>query len=246
MPIFLSQADLYRVLQRELPEDVYADGAPSAFFSTADMNAVAKPLATAYENLERIYDNYFPQYADENVGDWEVTVFGFVSDGDLTLQQRRDRVIAKLRNRPGITRDDIFRAVTATIPELAPTGFDIIVWGCSLGGWTLDVSELGYDTYLNGYPRTAAVGPQLCDLTPGDFGVTEAQWIEMQTEAYTYEIRIAELELTEAQLQALDTVLTAAEPARSTHVITQAADYLSTEDGDTLVTEDGDPIEIDL
>lgn len=245
MPVFLTQEDLYRLLQRELPEDVYADGAPSAFFSTADMNAVAKTLGSAYTNLERIYDNYFPQYADERIGDWEVTVFGFVSDDAFTLEERRDRVVAKLRNRPGITKDDVFRAVTGMFPSLAPSGVEILPWGCADGGWTLNVSELGYDTYLNGWPRVAAVGPDLCDLPASAFGLTDAQWAEMQAEAYTYEVRLA-VPVTGASLTALDQLLTAVEPARSTHVITQPADYLATEDGDILITEDGDEIEIDL
>lgn len=223
MPLFLTRQEIYRILQRELPDDCYADGAPSAFFTTADMASVAKTIATAYSNLERIYVNYFPQTADEKIGDWEVEVFGFVSDAVLTLQERRDRVVQKLLNRPGITKADMERAVTGEIPSLGPSGFEIIEWGCGCcgeGAWILDESELDVSTFLNGQNLVDAVGPGLCDASPADYGKTPAEWAEMQEEAYTFEVRIFNRVLTAAERASLDARLTAAEPARSTHVIT--------------------------
>lgn len=224
MPKFLSQQEVYRILQRELPEEVYADGAPADFFTTADMAAIAKTIETAYSNLERVYENYFPQTADEKIGDWEVEVFGQVSDDSLTLQQRRDRVIAKLLNRPGITPDDIRRAITGALPELAPTGFELIEWGCEGGVWILDVSLLDVDTYLGGPSPSRAYGPDICDEDPAEFGITPAEWAIMQSQAYTYEVVILPgYTLDAAGMTLLDRILTAAEPARSTHVITNEA-----------------------
>ncbi len=235
MPIFLSQEQLYRLLERELPEDTYIDGAPSAGFSTADMNAVAFVGAAAYSNLQRIYDNYFPQYADERIGDWEITVFDQLSDSTLTLQDRRDRVVNKLRARPGITKQDMLNAVTATFPFLAPSGAEIIEWGCTDGGWLISESQLGISTFLNGSNGVEVVNgsEDLCDDNPAAHGLTPEEWAIAQQEAYTFEVRIFNYTLSADQYALLDKVMTAAEPARSTHVITSGLTDADRVNGDT-------------
>lgn len=233
MPVFLTQAQIYRLLQRELPEDVYADGAPSAFFTTADNWAFSHVVATAYTNQHRIYENYFPQTADERIGDWEITAFNQLSPAGDTLPVRRARVVAKMRARPGITKADMLRAVTATFPFLAPSGAEIIEWGCSTGGWVLNESQLGIETFLNGAMLVNAVGPGLCDADPADFGLTPEEWAIAQEEAYTFEVRVFDYVFNATELAKLNAVLTAAEPARSTHVITDDLTGADRTDGDT-------------
>ena len=86
MAKFLSRDEVYRLLQRELPEGVYPDGAPSSYYSTADIDSVASVASTGYANLQRIYDNYWPQSADEFLSTWEITVFAKNLSASLTLQ----------------------------------------------------------------------------------------------------------------------------------------------------------------
>lgn len=230
MPKFLSKDELYRVLQRESPEDVLADGPPSAFFTTADNYSFAKCVETSYDNLSLIYDNYFPQYAEDKLDDWEITVFGKVSAG-LTTSQRQDRILTKLRSRRGVSKSDIVAAVQTVI------GSDKLVevagWGDKNGGWMIGESQLGVTTYLNGYRMVDAVGPDLCDLGPSDFGLTSEDWAGMQEQAYTYSVLIYGYTPTTDELAELETVLSASELARDQHFIYSGLDPADMISGDT-------------
>lgn len=217
MPDFLDRQRLYRALQRELPEDVYPDGAPSGFYSTADMDSVADCAATGYANLERVYENYFPQDADERIDAWEVKAFGYNLPASLTLQERRDRVVAKLRARNGISKPDIVDVVKSIIGT--DKTVEIREWGCADGGWMLDISQLDIETILNGQNLVDATGALLCEGPPSAYGKTDAEWAEMQEEAYTYDVLIYGYTLSAAERRTLDETLDAAEPARSTHHI---------------------------
>lgn len=247
MAIFLSRDQIYRMLQRELPEKVYPDGAPSAFFSTADNSSIAGVISDSYSNLKNIYDNYWPQHAVERLPDWETMIFGFNLDASLSLTERRNRVLAKFRTRRGITKPDMEAVVRGVLGDSVL--FDIIEWGCSTGGWILDESQLDIETYLNGSNLVDATGPDLCGKVPSDFGLTQEEWEIAQEEAYTYEVLVYGHVLTAAEYAEIDRQLNIEEPARSRHIITDNLDpndllgsgssYV-TEDGDTLTTEDGD------
>jgi len=84
----------------------------------------------------------------------------------------------------------------------------------------LGESELGISTFLSGSNLGNATGPGLCDDDPANYGLTPAQWALAQQTAYTYEVRIFDITLTAVQRALLDATLSKAEPARSTHVIT--------------------------
>lgn len=217
MPKFLNRAELYRLIQRELPEGAYPDGTPSAYFATADSDAFADVSASAYGNLENIYENYWPQSAVERLTDHERTVFGKPLSAALSLSERRDRVIAKYRAKKGIRKQDMVTAVQAIIG----TDKDVraLNYNCGDGSWRIGISLLGVSTYLGAFNTLLATGPNLCSQGPEDFGLTEEEWEGMQRQAYTFEIQIYSYTLTAAELAAIDEVLTAAEPARSTHVI---------------------------
>lgn len=232
MPIFLNREQVYRLLQRELPVGVYPDGAPSAYFSTADMDSVAAVAATGYANLERIYENNWPMTADERIADWEVTAFGYRLAASLTLQERQDRVTEKIRSRKGLTITDMISVVKTIIgPDKL---VDIAEWGCSSGGWMIGVSQLGIETYLNGFPsRLTVTGPLICEADPATYGYTEAEWQQMRTEAYTYQVNIYDYTLTQAEYDAIDEALAIAEPARSGHVIVSGLDPNDMIDGDS-------------
>lgn len=219
MPKFLSQQEIYRLLQREMPEDVAPDGAPSAFYSTAEMDSVAKVLSTSYQNLSVIYSDNYPQTTSEDrIADWEIKVFGNVKPANLTLQERRDRVLAKLRLPRGLTKTDIEGVVRGVLGTAAD--FEIVEWGCEDGSWILDYSELGVGTILNGTAWTFGIAADLCSKSPSDYGLTADQWAEMQETAYTYEVKIFNQTLTADQYLELDRELLIWEPARSRHVIT--------------------------
>ncbi len=258
MAIFLDSTQLYRMLQRELPEGVYPDGAATGSYSAASIYSKASVMKEAYDNMELIYNNFFPLTAEEKQVDWEIKVFGTSLDGSLSLEDRRTKVATKLKNKPGITIQDIKDIVLFVIGS--DKLVEIAEWGCDSGSWEIGVSELGVTTILSG-SRTLEVtaftfpGEDLCDLTAADVGLTEDQWTAIKTAAYTYSVLIYGYEITDEEAAELEELLTINEPARCAHVITDglnpeemiAGPYdgfigLTTEDGDQLTTEDGDPL----
>lgn len=234
MAIFLDAQDAYRLMQRELPEGVYADGSPSAHYTTASVYAKAKTIETAYNNMNRIYQNMFPQSADEKIFDWEVKVFGKVQDSTLSLAERQNNLVLKLRSRPGINRAAIADIVVSVVgPDIL---FSIIDWNCGgapgqggEGAWLLGESQLGINTYING-ARMSDVTPFLfpdgdfCSTDHAPFGKTDQEWALMQEQAFTYEVIFYGYTLTADQRSKLDELLQIGEPARSQHYITDNAD----------------------
>lgn len=218
MPIFLTTDQIYRIIQRELPpENVYPDGPASAFFSTADSYATAKTIGDAYNSLSNIYDQYFPQYSTDRLADWEVLVLGKNLPETLTLQQRRDRVLAKIRSQKRATPTDMRALVYTIIDPSVPV--EIAEWGCGDAGWVLDVSQLEISTILNEFNNLNLVGPDLCTKDAVDFGLTAQEFADYQAQAYTYEVRIYGYTLTAQELIDLEEALNAGEPARSRHII---------------------------
>lgn len=218
MPIFLTTNQIYRIIQRELPpENVYPDGPASAFFSTADSYATAKTLGDAYSSLSNIYDQYFPQYSTDRLADWEVLVLGKNLPETLTLQQRRDRVLAKIRSQKRATPTDMRAIVYTIIDPSIPV--EIVEWGCGDAGWVLDVSQLEVSTILNEFNNLNLVGPNLCAKDAADFGLTEQEFLDYRAQAYTYEVRIYGYTLTAQETIDLEEALSAGEPARSKHLV---------------------------
>ena len=254
MPTFLSQEQIYRMLQRELPEGTYPDGPASAFYSTADSDATAKVIAGVYDNLSRIYENMWPETADEQLSDWEIKVFGRNLSASLTLAQRRALVIAKIRSQSGISKADISALVSTIIGS--DKIFEIIEWGFGDGAWVLGESQLGINTFLAGPSRFRATGPDLCSADPADYGMTSDDWLDMRSDAYTYEVRIYTATLSEEVYLALDVALSDSEPARSQHVISDGLDLdeiinpdefefsMGLEEGGQLGLEEGGVLEV--
>ena len=226
MAIFLDVQQVYRMFQRELPEGAYADGAPSAFFTTASIYSKSSLVEKAYDNMEVIFNNFFPQTANEKQSDWEFKVFGFTLDATLGLAVRRQRVIDKLRTKPGIARNDLLNVIRSVIGD--DKDIEIAAWGCEEGGWLIGESELGISTILSGaflnlvtpftYPNADLCGD------PAQFGISEEDWLAAREGAYTYSVLIYSYSLTANELKEVDRVLTDAEPARSTHVIFDGLD----------------------
>lgn len=239
MAKFLSRDQLYRLLQRELPEGVYPDGAPSAFFSTADMASIADVAATGYGNLERIYDNYFPQFTDEFIDKWVDKMFVGVSfDASVSLQDKRDRVIAKVRKQPQITLWEVLKIAASYVPSGT---YVQIVENCSpFGTWILGKSRLGKDTVLGYNHKFGDLGvptDEWCSFLAGLDGWKLGQSklgsttklakysflsiIEPQLKAYGYKLRIYDYQVTGTSFAQMIRNINEAEPARSVHIIQQ-------------------------
>ena len=228
MPLFLTDQQIYRIIQRELPEDVYPDGPPSGFFSTADSFATASVFAQAYTSASGIYDNYFPNYAQDAIAplpgqaDFEKLYLGVQLDASIPLQERRDRVIAKIRSLRRTTQADMLATVYSIIDTSIPV--EITPWGCGCDGWVLDVSLLDISTVLNEFNNLNLVGPDLCSKSAADFGLTQDEFARYQQEAYSYDVRIYGYTLTALERTELEAALNAAEPARSQHYILDGLD----------------------
>ena len=213
MPYFPTESDLFNILQIEAPEGVYPQGAPSAYFSTADNDSIASIVATAYQNAAVIYNNFWPQTLNvspangEKINDWEIKIFGSIQDTTQTLQVRINNILAKIRNKPAISLTYV-AAIVANILAVSGVAYDILEWGSDTGGWVLDFSQLEINTFLN--------PGRVFDLAFGSSG----DLADDQQTAYTYEIRIYGT-IPDVTYQLLDSTLTKIEPARSTHVITQ-------------------------
>lgn len=246
MAKFLTRSELYRLIQRELPEDVYPDsGTESTYFSTAESAAEAQIIANAYAKAKTAYDNYFPQLADADaIGQHEIARFGVISTG-LGLQARRDRVLAKMRALPSMSNPDLTALVRSFLPSpvtslpnssaittaIAANGLtpaqnqairiDLVRWNSYGNTWIIGVSLLGVDTILGGGMRAPAA-IDVCQYTAADFGITAAELLDMRRNSYTYEVRIYEdfvESITAQELADIETELTNAEPARSQHII---------------------------
>lgn len=223
MPKFLTKKDIYKIIQRELPDKAYAYSTrPKDFYTTSDDDSAAFALSKVYENLEVIYDNYFPQTSTEKLEDWETTVFGAVDETNATIAQRRDRLLSKIRSRKGITVQDIRDIVFSIIGS--DKDVEIIEKGCESGAWILGKSKLSRNTFLG----ISSVGGGV--TIPPDFsacqseawlqlGITEQQFVELQTQAYSYEIRIRGYDATQLERDRLTLELNKFEPARSKHSI---------------------------
>ncbi len=248
-PYFPTTYDLYRVLQRELPPGAYLDGAATAGYSTADMYAVASIISARYDNLQIVYNNEFAQSAVEYLDEWETTYFGSPINAASGTAQRQQALLAKIRAMPSITLWAVLTTVVSYLP--IGVYAQVVPVGCGSGptsgaGWVLNVSRLGSTTILGwgNYGTTAQLnnpnGLDYCALINGGTGTgwrlnqsqlgintvltglnTYQTISAIQAKAYTYLIRIFDYQLTGAALQAMLLAVTAAEPARSTHILQQ-------------------------
>lgn len=235
MPKFLDQNEVYRILQRELPEDVYADGPPSAFFTTADMYATASGIASLYTRMGRVYENFWPSTADELIDQWEVFVFGSVQSG-LSLAERRNRVINQLKSQPTLALWEMLTAVANFVPP--GTFVQVVEFNCkdSAYGWKLGVSRLGSETALGwGYTKIGPDGADLCAFVIGDGwrlgnsqlgsgtrlggSISYKDLSEAQLRAYGYEVRIFGYTLSASERVNLSLLMKRKEPARSAGLI---------------------------
>lgn len=244
MAIFPTQKQLYLLIQRELPEDVYPHaGDPSIYMSTAESASTAQMIRKVYERLQQAYDNQWPQHANvEGIELHEIARFGYLSPS-LSLSERQDQLLGKMRALPSMSDPDLLSLIRGFLPPDPVTPFassrvaaaiisngftqeettlrvETYRWNYPGNTWRLGESLLGVDTILGGGMRAVA-GVDICDLDPADLGLTYAQLLDYRSNAYTYEVRIYDGDINEdvtaEMLATIETELTAAEPARSQH-----------------------------
>ena len=233
MAKFLDQETLYRVIQRELPEDVYPDaGSPSAYWSTSDSASQAAVLATvttvpgssaqvtgAYAAMEQAYDNFFPQTADdEGISLHELARFGALAQQPISEADRVARILKKMQSLDSMSVPDMTAIAEEELPPF--TFVQIVAWSSIADGWVIGESELGVSTILNAFGvELIPAGGDFCDSDGSQFGLTPTQWLEVQQAAYTYEVRIFNYTPTALESTNLEAALLEAEPARSQHIV---------------------------
>lgn len=219
MAKFLDQQTLYRIIQRELPEDVYPDaGSPSAYWSTADSASQAYMVSGAYATLSLAYDNYFPQTANSiGLSLHELARFGALAAQPISNADRMARILKKMQALPSMSVPDMTAIVEEQLPPF--TFVQLVAWSSLADGWVIGESELGISTILNAFGMDfIPPGGDFCDSDGSQFGLTPTQWLEVQQAAYTYEVRIFNYTPTAQESANLEAALLESEPARSQHI----------------------------
>lgn len=231
-PIFLDIEKVMDILMAEIPDGVYAsdradDPDPNKrSYSSSELRAHATLLANLYANLNGIWDDKFlTTVTAAGLTPWEKQLFATLQDSGQSFQTRKNNLLAKFRATGGISYPAIESLIQSILDPVSLT-FDLVTWGCGSGGggaWILDFTPLDVETYLaSRAPLTGArqdLTPLDCDLDYAAAGLTAQDLIDIQSTAYTYEVRIHG-NADAATLNTLDIALTEAEPSRSTHVIT--------------------------
>ncbi len=242
---FPTVEEIFSLMFQELPAGVYAqDRANNAnpnsnSTSSAELRAHAQMFANLYANLEVIYyDKFITTVSPAGLARWESDLFSTPPNiVGLTYAQRQANLLTQFRTEGSISYPTI-NAIIEGI--LGPQGlsYQLIQWNGNgpgvggnpgiTGGWILDVSILDVGTWLaaldplRGAGRGVGIVPLDCSLNYAAAGLTEQDLIDIQTTAYTYEVQIFG-NASAATLAQLNAALTAKEPARSTHVITNNA-----------------------
>lgn len=249
MPSFLSKAQVYAIINRELPEGLYAySPAPGTFYVTSEFDSYAKVISDTYSTMQSIYTNMFVTTADEKIYDFETMYFGYRSAGALSVEERRARILAKIRSKAFVALWDVLTFVASYVPE--GTYVQVLEFGIPNGdnGWSVGYSEIGMTTILGfGYSPQSLKGEDADLVWTGDWeqgdplptgvvcnsNITEAEVRGMRETAYGYEIRIFDYELTGDALMNFLIDLAQIEPARSGAYLLQnltLADYFLTVD----------------
>jgi hypothetical protein len=215
MAKFLTRQQLYRLLQRELPEDLYADGAPSQYVSTAEMDSVAGVLASAYQTMERVYQNVFVISADEKLNEFENAYFAESTSG-LKREERIARILAKIRSTDDISH---WQLLTTVGTLLAGTWVEVL---------QRHVRNDETTAMLRGERLDEVWGPGWSSGDPFPGGVTgfeelrssQPTLLALRDKAFTYDVLIYSRSINSEVLSLLEKTLREQEPARAAHTVT--------------------------
>jgi hypothetical protein len=221
MPTFLTREDIYRILQRELPEDIYPDGPPDRYYSTADNDSVAAVFASMYSTMESIYNNMFVITANEQLNQWETNLLASTPVGDISVDQRRSNLLAFLRSQDNISYWAVLNAILGFVPihtfvELrvrAYVGDHLIA---QMTGANIDL--IWGPDWTSGDPAPAGV------TVTDSLRTDEAELLALRRHAYVYDVIIWGYELGVDETARLEELLSAIEPARSDHTLASFAE----------------------
>lgn len=235
--IFPEVETLLKILLSELPEGVYADDLADdadpakRSVSSSEMRAAAQMLSNLYDNLSDVNsDKFISTITIGGLPYWEKQLFTSAQDSSQSFDTRKANLLAKIRANGGISLPAIHDVVAGVLGSIP---FEIITY-CGMaddgntGGWVLDQSPLDEGTFLGlldpirGAGRDPGIVPLDCNLNFGAAGISAQDLLDIQATAYTYEVRVFG-NASSATLSLLDKQLTALEPARSAHVITNNA-----------------------
>jgi hypothetical protein len=213
MPKFLSQAEIYNLLHREAPENVYPEGPRTSTYSNAEWDSTAKVLSQLYLAASGIYKNFFPQHADEQLVDWEVKCFGSANSTGASVQDRIGAILSHLRAQANMSKWDLLTSLCSLVPGVffeiienytlqELTSYDCrgenadLIWGRD---WTLG----------DPLPPNAFAEPYIL--------ASKAQLYELRGRAFGYIVKVYSTALTNVQKDSIEKFLTKSEPARSEH-----------------------------
>lgn len=236
---FLNIEQVLDLFFAELPAGVYptdrADDpdTDNRSYSSSELRAMSQLFANLYSNLDDIYENKFvTTIQPDGLNAWEVDYFAAVQDATLSFSTRQANLLAAVRAVGSISLPAISNIVAGI---LAPYGLSFAILpysgqsnGTTQGAWLLGISQLGLDTFLaledplRGTGLGAGQTPLDCNLNYAAAGLTAQDLLNIQATAYTYEVQIYG-NASAATLATIDAQLTAKEPARSTHIITNNA-----------------------
>lgn len=214
----LTAQDLYKLLGRELPENVYPEsGVPSDYRSTSELQAISVALETAYKSASAVWENEIVISAlVEKINDWEQVYFA-TNSLELSFEDRLNRILAKIRSSEDISWWQIATTVATLLPEA--------------------IVQVRQRNNTNN-PVTSALKGEQADLVwtgnwqsgdPFPTGVTgrnsirfnQSEMREIQTEAFTYDVIIfAQGIVSQIKVDLIDATLTEQEPARCNHTVT--------------------------
>ena len=224
-PFFLNVEEVLTVLMAELPDGVYAtDRADHAnpdlnSYSSSELRAHAYLLSWVYEQLANVYaDKFLTTVTEDGLGEWEKDLFSSLQDSTLGYTARQAALLAKVRATGSIAYPAVYSVVFGILSPLG-LSFDLLPYGgqngtSGYGAWLLGLSGLGVGSWLSGLDP---INGKVTGVTP-----TSDQLLAMQATAYTYEVRIYG-SASASTLAVLDSQLTAIEPARATHILTNEA-----------------------
>lgn len=224
--------DIFDLIMSELPNGVYPQDRADdpdfdkRSFSSSELRAHAQTFSLIYNNLKSIYENKFASTVNiDGISQWEKDYFKFSQDASLSFEERRQKLIAKVRALGRLSLPYIDSVVGAILDPLG-LPYDILPYsgqnnGNINGTWIFEESLLDLDTFLGALdPIIGAQQPNPldCNLDYAAAGLTLQDLLDIQETAYKYEVRIFG-NADANTLSLLDRTLTSVEPARSTHFI---------------------------
>jgi hypothetical protein len=205
MPTFLTTKQLYKLVNAELPEFVYAYAAsPTSFYVSSEFYSYAECIHSLYETMQNIYIESIPNTCTlDGIAGHEIAYLGQISMGNLSLEERRSIVLSKIRSLASCSMWNVLQFITTFYPDVY---FQIVTYNTQYSGdgWVVDESLLGFNTFLSAgslqtltgsradevWTGTWEQGDPMPNGVNGDPDITQAEVLAMRETAYGFLIRV--------------------------------------------------------